>query len=88
MKSAMRMPIAKPFASGERRGGTATNCVSQSSSFMIPAERRISASLPAMPPGPLTPSGEIRIAAEAYRNGRRISTGHVDTVNQLPENLP
>jgi hypothetical protein len=34
MKRAMRMPIAKPFASGERPGGTATNRVSQSSSFM------------------------------------------------------
>jgi hypothetical protein len=38
MKSAMRMPIAKPFASGERPGGTATNRVSQSSSFMVPSE--------------------------------------------------
>jgi hypothetical protein len=41
MKSAMRMPIAKPFASGERPGGTATNRVSQSSSFMVPRELRI-----------------------------------------------
>jgi hypothetical protein len=41
MKSAMRMPIAKPFASGERPGGTATNRVSQSSSFMVPSELRI-----------------------------------------------
>ena len=40
MKSAMRMPIAKPFASGERPGGTATNRVSQSSSFMVPSELR------------------------------------------------
>ena len=38
MKSAMRMPIAKPFASGERPGGTATNRVSQLSSFMVPSE--------------------------------------------------
>ena len=37
MKSAMRMPIAKPFASGVRPGGTATNRVSQSSSFMVPS---------------------------------------------------
>ena len=36
MKSAMRVPIAKPLASGERPGGTATNRVSQSSSFMVP----------------------------------------------------
>jgi hypothetical protein len=41
MKSAMRMPIAKPFASGERPGGTATKRVSQSSSFMVPSELRI-----------------------------------------------
>ena len=41
MKSAIRMPIAKPFASGERPGGTATNRVSQSSSFMVPSELRI-----------------------------------------------
>ena len=41
MKSAMRMPIAKPFASGERPGGTATNRVSQSSSFMVSSELRI-----------------------------------------------
>jgi hypothetical protein len=41
MKSAMRMPIAKPFASGDRPGGTATNRVSQSSSFMVPSELRL-----------------------------------------------
>ena len=41
MKSAMREPIAKPLASGERPGGTATNRVSQSSSFMVPSELRI-----------------------------------------------
>jgi hypothetical protein len=41
MKSAMRMPIAKPFASGERPGGTATNRVSQSSSFMVRNELRV-----------------------------------------------
>ena len=41
MKSAMRMPIAKPFASGERPGGTATNRMSQSSSFMVSSELRI-----------------------------------------------
>jgi hypothetical protein len=36
----MRMPIAKAFGSGERPGGTATNRVSQSSSFMLPSELR------------------------------------------------
>ena len=41
MKSAMRMPIAKPLASGERPGGTATNRVSQSSSFMVSCELRV-----------------------------------------------
>jgi hypothetical protein len=41
MKSAMRMPIAKPLASGDRPGGTATNRVSQSSSFMVFSELRI-----------------------------------------------
>ena len=41
MKSAMRMPIAKPFASGERPGGTDTNRVSQSSSFMVRSEFRV-----------------------------------------------
>jgi hypothetical protein len=41
MKSAIRVPIAKPLASGERPGGTATNRVSQSSSFMVFSELRI-----------------------------------------------
>jgi hypothetical protein len=41
MKSAMREPIAKPLASGERPGGTATNRVSQSSSFMVFSKLRI-----------------------------------------------
>jgi NAD(P)-dependent dehydrogenase (short-subunit alcohol dehydrogenase family) len=41
MKSAMREPIAKPLASGERPGGTATNRVSQSSSFIVFSELRI-----------------------------------------------
>src|ERR1700722_3903447 len=41
MKRAMRVPIAMPLASGERPGGTATNRVSQSSSFMVFSELRI-----------------------------------------------
>jgi hypothetical protein len=41
MKSAMRMPIARPLASGERPGGTATNRVSQSSSFIVSSELRV-----------------------------------------------
>ena len=41
MKRAMREPIAKPLASGERPGGTATNRVSQSSSFIVFSELRI-----------------------------------------------
>jgi hypothetical protein len=45
MKSAMRMPIAKPLASGERPGGTATNRESQSSSFMVFSEYGYSYSL-------------------------------------------
>ena len=35
MKSAIRMPIAMPLASGLRPGGTATSRVSHSSSFMV-----------------------------------------------------
>ena len=35
VKSAIRMPIAMPLASGLRPGGTATSRVSHSSSFMV-----------------------------------------------------
>src|SRR5271166_5661288 len=39
MKSAIRMPIATPLASGLRPGGTATSRVSHSSSFMVSNHR-------------------------------------------------
>ena len=39
MKSAIRMPIAMPLASGLRPGGTATSRVSHSSSFMVSSHR-------------------------------------------------
>jgi len=39
MKSAIRMPIAMPLASGLRPGGTATSRVSHSSSIIISSHR-------------------------------------------------